>query len=817
MTSFNLNFGVRDQTASRFLVPNETMKHTHLFIVAALLLTPLSSLRGAELQLHVSPNGTDTNSGTQTAPVATLAQAQKLARAASGLGKAVTVMVHDGIYYLPQPLVFDATDSGSAQAPVLYQASPGEHPIFSAGIALTNLDWKPYRDGILQTQVPVDLQTDQLFVNGERQILARYPNVDPKQLILNGSAADAISPERVAKWSDPSGGYFHTMHPALWGGFSYLITGKDSQGHLLLEGGWQNNRPGSAAGKFTGEPKGIHQKYRMVENIFEELDSPGEWFLNTKTHTLYYYPPAGVDLHKASVEAPVLKSLVEFRGTQQAPVRFVTLKGITFRHTLRTFMENREKLIRTDWTVYRGGALFFQGAEDCSIEDSLFDQVGGNAVFVSHYNLRITIKGSEIVNAGGNGIAFVGDPAAARSALTGYESRQNYQDIDPTPGPQSDNYPKDCLVDDCLIHGTGCIEKQTAGVEIDLAQDITVRHCSIYDVSRSGINIGDGCWGGHVIEGCDIFDTVKETGDHGSFNSWGRDRYWGAKGVPSEKLPAFALLDVVKPITLRFNRWRCDHGWDVDLDDGSSNYEIHDNLFLNGGIKLREGYCRKVTNNITVNNSLHPHCWFPNSGDVVTGNIWMGPYRPAGAMTQEPWGTELDRNLFATTEADRTKFARYGCDSNSLVGDPMFRDPSKGDYSVREGSPALKVGFKNFPMDQFGVQKPALKVKSRTPELPKVKFAGTSGLKSTVSVRSWMGLQIKEMEGEEYSAYGVAKDSGGVEIVEGNHPLLQKGDLIQMLNGRPVKNCADLEKAALTHPMSVGIIRSQQPQQVNLP
>ena len=81
-------------------------------------------------------------------------------------------------------------------------------------------------------------------------------------------------------------------------------------------------------------------------------------------------------------------------------------------------------------------------------------------------------------------------------------------------------------MDDCLIHLTGRVEKQTAGVEIDLAQGITVRHCSIYDMPRAGINIGDGCWGGHVIEFCDIFDTVKETGDHGSFNSWGRDRYW---------------------------------------------------------------------------------------------------------------------------------------------------------------------------------------------------------------------------------------------------------------------------------------------------
>jgi hypothetical protein len=83
---------------------------------------------------------------------------------------------------------------------------------------------------------------------------------------------------------------------------------------------------------------------------------------------------------------------VEFRGTRQAPVRFVTLKGLTFRHTARTFMDNKEPMLRSDWTTYRGGAIFFNGAEDCTPADSTVDQVGGNAVFVNNYNRRITVR-----------------------------------------------------------------------------------------------------------------------------------------------------------------------------------------------------------------------------------------------------------------------------------------------------------------------------------------------------------------------------------------------------------------------------------------
>jgi len=107
-------------------------------------------------------------------------------------------------------------------------------------------------------------------------ILARYPNFDPSAQYFDGFAADAISPSRVARWTDPGGGYYHAMHPYMWGDFTWRITGKDAQGKLTLEGGWQNNR-GAAE----------HRTIRFVENIFEELDAPGEWFLDAKTHTLY--------------------------------------------------------------------------------------------------------------------------------------------------------------------------------------------------------------------------------------------------------------------------------------------------------------------------------------------------------------------------------------------------------------------------------------------------------------------------------------------------------------------------------------------------
>ena len=340
----------------------------------------------------------------------------------------------------------------------------------------------------------------------------------------------------------------------------------------------------------------------------------------------------------------------------------------------------------------------------------------GNAIFVNNYNRRVTVRGTHIHGAGASGVCFVGDPDSVRNPLFEYGQRMEYAEIDQTPGPRTDNYPADCVVEDCLIHTVSVVEKQATGVQVSMSKNITLRHCSIYDVGRAGINFSEGTFGGHLIEFCDVFDTVRETGDHGSFNSWGRDRFWRLRGAPPEELPKLAVLDAEKTI-IRNSRWRCDRGWDVDLDDGSSNYEIYNNLFLRGGLKLREGFHRHVWNNIAINNTLHPHVWYENSMDVVTGNIWMAAYRPAGGMPKGLWGQRIDRNMF-TSEADRAKAAAHGCDANSIVGDPMFVDPAQGDYRVKANSPALKIGFKNFPMNRFGVQKPELKAIARVPRFP---------------------------------------------------------------------------------------------------
>jgi len=766
---------------------------------------------GAYGQIHVSASGNDRNSGTKNKPIASFSRAQELARQ-SDKSKPLDVIFQEGVYYLSEEIVFTNKDSRPSNAPVNYKALKNGTVIISGGSKLS-LIWKHYDNGIYVADVEGNHVIDQLYINGKRQRMARFPdavegkNVFDKWNLEKGSSwhnnkyidsegnDNSFDPNRIKNWNNPQGGYIHAMHSSLWGGMHWIITGKMNDTTLIYEGGWQNNRPSK-----------MHYRFRFVENIFEELDTSGEWYYNSSTGQLFFMPPTSIDIHSATVEIVRLKSLIEFKGSIEAPVSNVNIYGFTFRHVARTFMENKEPLGRSDWTIFRGGAVFYDGAVDCSLSDCEFDQVGGNAIFVNNYNRNIKISGCYIHEIGASGVLFVGAPCAVRSYLTGYVA-QDYSNLDTVAGPANDNYPSNCRVENCLITRIGRDEKQTAGIQISMAKNIHITHVSIYDVPRAGINIGEGAFGGHVIEYCDVFNTVLETGDHGSFNSWGRDRFWSpdVKGTSMQvsARPTMPFWDMEKPIIIRNSRWKCEYGWDIDLDDGSSNYIIYNNLLLNRGLKLREGYNRIVTNNIIINNGLHPHVWYPNSGDVFKNNIVFMAYQPAAMTraleTDAEWGKDLDYNFYVAPESEMRKFSINGCDRNSKNGNPLFINPLKGDFRVQENSPALDVGFVNFPMDSFGVQHTKLKTIVKLPQIPTViTDINTINSSDLQNKYFWFGASINTPVGDELSAYGANYSDGGVALtdVPNNSAAsilgFMTGDLIQEINQVKIKNINDL-------------------------
>ena len=731
----------------------------------------------AQSLFYVSPGSQEGGDGSLTKPFNRIDQAVVKTR---GLKGDITIYLRGGKYILAEPLLLTSLD-GNEERSLSIKAYPSERVVLTSSVPLS-LNWKPYRKGIVKARLEKDWIMDMLLVNDRLRPMARFPNYDSTAIRFNGTSALATSPQRVKKWKNPEGGYLHAMHKHDWGDFHYRITGKDRKGNLNLEGGWQNNRP-----------MGLHEDNRMVENIFEELDAPGEWYYSRSEQTLYYYPHEGENIEDALVETPQLKHLIEIRGTMDEPVKNITIEGLELTGTVRTFMEHYEPLLRSDWTVYRGAAVYLEGTENCKLHRCKLYNLGGNAVFFSGYHRGGEITSSHFTEIGASAICFVGNVEAVRSPSMNYHDFVPFDSMDKGKGPKASCYPADCRVYDNLIHRIGLYEKQITGIELSMSQSIVVSHNSIYDTPRAGINISEGTWGGHVIEFNDVFDTVKETGDHGSFNSWGRDRFWHPVRPTMDSIadmaPELILADAVSTTVIRNNRFRCDRGWDIDLDDGSSNFHIYNNLCLNGGIKLREGFYRVVENNIMVNNSLHPHAWFNRSGDVFTRNIVMREYFP---YQVEQWGRMVDYNIFAD-ERSLEKVREQGTDVHSIAVPLTFANPSEGDYTLSDDSEViLKGSFQSFDMKNFGVVSSHLKAIAR---VPRMAIPVSLVEKKESRQENWLGLSIKNLEtlGErsatgmdaERGVYVVTTDANGV-----LRDFIQANDVILQINEHPI---ADLE------------------------
>ena len=260
----------------------------------------------SKADLYVATNGSDTNPGTLEKPFATLAKARDAVQELKKRKKEpITVLVRGGTYYFNEPLTFGPEDSGSDDQLITYAAYPGEKPTFSGGKKII-AKWQPFRDGIWMCSLPEvregKLDFTQLFVNGKRKIRARYPNYDANDPIKGGYInAKGSLPENLAndnfpgqgpkgflfdsktfsprKWSRPREAVVHIFPFTYWGNLQWQIKNINWDKHIIWfgRGGFQLNT------KISDYCCNIDHTSRFyVENVFEELDAPGEWYLLRK-------------------------------------------------------------------------------------------------------------------------------------------------------------------------------------------------------------------------------------------------------------------------------------------------------------------------------------------------------------------------------------------------------------------------------------------------------------------------------------------------------------------------------------------------------
>ena len=380
------------------------------------------------------------------------------------------------------------------------------------------------------------------------------------------------------RWAHPETGVLHTFHSNGWGGWQFDIETLDVKEPTMAvfhfrRGGFQEAR---GSGFIGGKPF-------YVENILEELDSPNEWFLDEVTSTLYVIPDNETNLESVHVVGAVSESALLFLGSQDDPIHDVTFRGFTFTHTATTYMSDYEVPSGGDWSIHRGATVFADGAERIAVVDCTFDQPGGNGVLFSRYVRNSTVSGCEFYACGDSAVALVG----ATDLMNG------------TAG----SYPAYNTIERNHIHDIGIFGKQTSGYFKGIARANVVRENVIYNGPRAGVNFNDGFAGGEVLEGNLIFNMVRETGDHGPFNSWDRQPWlWSKTDMPGSDLELSPATHQLKNnFIFNTNFLGISHGlYCIDHDDGSSQYNDTGNVLVYGGIKYRDGVNKSASGNLVV-------------------------------------------------------------------------------------------------------------------------------------------------------------------------------------------------------------------------
>jgi parallel beta-helix repeat protein len=718
-----------------------------LFFTNHTLLLGLAHADSSRRFFYVATNGNDQWSGTiqepniegNDGPLATLKQARDTIRRLrkNSSNDAFTILVRGGIYQLDETFDLEIEDSGTASNPLVIKAFENERPILTGTKRI--IHFEPYEKGIYQTnltKINANIEAlNQLFVNGKRQILARYPNFEPSNpigggfLYVEGSAVEGS--KRKFKYTNGTVHDWSNLQKA-----QVFIFPGDNWANSIQTGFEidRNSQIITLTQDASYEIKAYNRYF--FQNLFEELDTPGEWYFDSNEKVLYYWPVNISSLESATI--PVLETIVRLKGKKvgdhyYGSPSYITFEGFT--------IEGCE-----------GSAVVANGAKGAIFARNIIYNAGGHGIDIQD-GLDNVVVGNDIFEVGKIGVSISGG---------------DFKTLSPGNNRVENNY----------IHNTGVFVKWGASGILCKGVGNIVSHNLIHSTPRVGIWF-DG--NDHLIEYNHVHHVNEETEDSGMIYFSQID--WTKRG----NIVQFNYLHDSGGYSRnkQTGKWESfSHTYGIYLDDWSSGTQVYGNIVANtanGAIFIHSGRDNNIENNIISEGGrlgqMVYSAWPP---DTPTAQKWLPvmftksqeagstKYSQISTIKDVQTGAKMSGNSFvrnivyytgkdavlygifndidlATTISDYNtiyhaglpllvpfmkvsndlqwaKWQANGLDKNSKVADPLFLNFGSGQFQLSPDSPALKLGFKPIPFEKIGPYKDPLRASwPLSPNLKSVK------------------------------------------------------------------------------------------------
>lgn len=443
------------------------------------LLAFAPTLWAAQAEFYVAPSGSDQNPGTRAKPFKSIAHARdQVAKINGKLTGNIIVHLGGGTYEISESLVFDANDSGGNGHKVIYKAFPGHEPIVSGGKRIEGWVLHNKENNIYKASVG-DLEFRQIYVNGVRGVRARSPNRTSEVTLegyLTGAGVTGKAPHQLKVQAAELKG---------WETWSNL-----DEVEVVMVTHWKQKRARIA--KIEGnmisfqEPENKARSMHHLEqggtphwyeNAYEFLDAEGEFYLNTKTDTLFYKPREGENLASVKVIVPVVETLFDIRGdSPEKRVSDLVIEGITFEYS--------------NWT--RPNHKGYQVMQSATWNDALMWSPNNNAVPVPaaielEQARDVVIRSCTVRHTGAHGIAAIRDVVSDCTLIGNLVQDSSAGGIylllnmEQSTGNQ---------VHDNTVERIGMEYSDGCGILVARTPDVSILHNEVRNVRYTGITTG---------------------------------------------------------------------------------------------------------------------------------------------------------------------------------------------------------------------------------------------------------------------------------------------------------------------------------------